>query len=76
MQITKTGSKPSAKGPEDWFTGSSRIAPLFDANEARRFSSERYVRTGSKNRLAHPSTRTNFNRNRRLRLDTKRWWPD
>lgn len=36
MQITKMGSKPSAKGPEDWFTGSVRIDPLFDANEARR----------------------------------------
>jgi quercetin dioxygenase-like cupin family protein len=36
MQITKTGSRPSAKGPEDWFTGSVRIDPLFDANEARR----------------------------------------
>jgi quercetin dioxygenase-like cupin family protein len=36
MEITKTGSKPSAKGPEDWFTGSVRIDPLFDANESRR----------------------------------------
>lgn len=36
MQITKIGSKPSAKGPEDWFTGSVRIDPLFDVNEARR----------------------------------------
>jgi len=36
MQITKIGSRPSAKGPEDWFTGSVRIDPLFDANEARR----------------------------------------
>ena len=36
MQITKTGSKPSVKGPEDWFTGSVRIDPLFDPNDARR----------------------------------------
>ncbi len=36
MQITKAGTKPSVKGPEDWFTGSVRIDPLFDANEARR----------------------------------------
>jgi quercetin dioxygenase-like cupin family protein len=36
MQITKIGSKPSAKGPQDWFTGSVRIDSLFDANEARR----------------------------------------
>jgi len=36
MEITRTGSRPSGKGPEDWFTGSVRIDPLFDANEARR----------------------------------------
>ncbi|MCF2442591.1 cupin domain-containing protein [Dyadobacter sp. CY345] len=36
MHITKIGSQPSAKGPEDWFTGEVRIDPLFNANEARR----------------------------------------
>lgn len=36
MEITRTGSKPSGKGPADWFTGAVRIDPLFDANEARR----------------------------------------
>ena len=36
MEITRIGSKPSIKGPEDWFTGSVRVDPLFDANEARR----------------------------------------
>jgi quercetin dioxygenase-like cupin family protein len=36
MQITKVGSKPSAKGPGDWFTGAVRIDPLFDPNNSRR----------------------------------------
>ncbi|MBD2757368.1 (R)-mandelonitrile lyase [Spirosoma validum] len=36
MEITRVGSQPSAKGPEDWFTGAVRIDPLFSANEARR----------------------------------------
>jgi quercetin dioxygenase-like cupin family protein len=36
MEITRVGSKPSGKGPEDWFTGAVRIDPLFDANNARR----------------------------------------
>lgn len=36
MEITRVGSKPSIKGPEDWFTGSVRIDHLFDANETRR----------------------------------------
>ena len=39
MQITRIGSKPSAKGPEEWFTGSVRIDSLFDPNEARRSAS-------------------------------------
>jgi quercetin dioxygenase-like cupin family protein len=39
MEITKAGSRPSAKGPADWFTGNVRIDPLFDANEARRGAS-------------------------------------
>lgn len=36
MEITRTGSTPSGKGPADWFTGSVRIDPLFSPNEARR----------------------------------------
>src|SRR4051812_33456915 len=36
MEITRVGSQPSAKGPEDWFTGTVRIDPLFAANDARR----------------------------------------
>ena len=36
MEITRIGSQPSAKGPEDWFTGAVRIDPLFQANNARR----------------------------------------
>jgi quercetin dioxygenase-like cupin family protein len=36
MEITRVGSKPSVKGPEDWFTGAVRVDHLFDANEARR----------------------------------------
>jgi quercetin dioxygenase-like cupin family protein len=36
MEITRLGSQPSAKGPEDWFSGTVRIDPLFQPNEARR----------------------------------------
>jgi len=31
MDITRAGSKPSSKGPADWFTGTVRIDPLFTA---------------------------------------------
>ena len=36
MEITRIGSQQSAKGSEDWFTGSVRIDPLFQPNDARR----------------------------------------
>ncbi|MBB2752340.1 UNVERIFIED_ORG: quercetin dioxygenase-like cupin family protein [Rhizobium aethiopicum] len=29
MEIKRSGSQPSAKGPADWFTGTVRIDPLF-----------------------------------------------
>ena len=31
MEIQRVGSRPSAKGPADWFTGTVRIDPLLDA---------------------------------------------
>jgi quercetin dioxygenase-like cupin family protein len=31
MRITRIGSQPSNKGPADWFTGTVRIDPLFQA---------------------------------------------
>lgn len=33
MQINKAGSQPSGKGPEDWFTGTVRIDPLFQPKD-------------------------------------------
>jgi len=31
MKITRAGATPSAKGPEDWFTGTVRLDKLFSA---------------------------------------------
>ncbi len=31
MKITKAGTQPSTPGPADWFTGTVRIDPLFQA---------------------------------------------
>src|SRR6476620_7158695 len=31
MEIKRAGSQPSGKGPADWFTGTVRIDPLFQA---------------------------------------------
>ena len=36
MDIKRSGSQPSGKGPADWFTGTVRIDPLFEAPEPAR----------------------------------------
>lgn len=36
MKIIRSGSLPSAKGPEDWFTGTVRIDAPFQATEPAR----------------------------------------
>jgi len=36
MEIKRIGSQPSGPGPDDWFTGTVRIDPLFGAEEPAR----------------------------------------
>src|SRR3984893_8286505 len=36
MEIKRTGSEPSRKGPAEWFTGAVRIDPLFEAKPPAR----------------------------------------
>ena len=36
MEIKKSGSRSSTKGPADWFTGNVRIDPLFEAPDPAR----------------------------------------
>lgn len=38
MDIKRNGSRPSGKGPADWFTGTVRIDPLFEAPDPGRVS--------------------------------------
>ena len=38
MEITRSGSQPSAKGPADWFTGTVRIDAPFDRPDPARVS--------------------------------------
>lgn len=35
MEIARAGSRPSGKGPSEWFTGTVRIDPLFRADPER-----------------------------------------
>ena len=39
MEVRRSGSQPSGKGPADWFTGTVRIDPLFQALEPSRVGS-------------------------------------
>ena len=36
MEIKRSGSQPSGVGPADWFTGTVRIEPLFEASAPAR----------------------------------------
>src|SRR5215510_1095919 len=36
MEIKRIGSQQTSKGPPEWFTGSVRIQPLFEAQEPAR----------------------------------------
>jgi quercetin dioxygenase-like cupin family protein len=36
MEIKRSGSQPSVKGPADWFTGTVRLDPLFQAEDPAR----------------------------------------
>jgi len=38
MEIKRSGSRPSAAGPADWFTGAVRIDPLLEAPQPARVS--------------------------------------
>jgi quercetin dioxygenase-like cupin family protein len=38
MEITRIGTKPSAKGPADWFTGTVRIDSPFQGTEPARIA--------------------------------------
>jgi len=38
MEIKRSGSQPSRKGPAEWFTGSVRVDPLFQPPEPSRVS--------------------------------------
>jgi quercetin dioxygenase-like cupin family protein len=38
MDIRRSGSEPSAKGPDDWFTGTVRLDPLFPVRPPSRMA--------------------------------------
>jgi hypothetical protein len=53
MEIKRSGSQPSGKGPADWFTGTVRIDPLFDvpAPENKRGRESFHIDNGARAEL-------------------------
>jgi hypothetical protein len=45
MEIKRSGSQPSGKGPAEWFTGTVRVDQLFNPPSRACFLRCRYFRT-------------------------------
>ena len=52
--LIRVDARPSAKGPSEWFTGTVRIDPLFEAHDPARQRRQRHVRARRPHRLLHP----------------------
>jgi hypothetical protein len=73
MEIKRNGSRPSAKGPADYFTGAVRIDPLFQAPEpARATGASVTFEPGARTAWHTASARSDINRHIRSRMGTAR----
>ena len=54
MEIKRSGSQPSGKGPAEYFTGTVRIDPLFERPIRHACAAQRHVRARRAHRMAHP----------------------
>jgi len=69
VEIKRVGSRPSAKGSPDWFTGTVRVDPLFQAPAPARVSGASVTFEPSARTAWHnASSRADANCNGRLRL--------
>ena len=69
MQIRRTGSQPSVKGPADYFIGTVRVDPMFPATAPSRVSGRPCdLRAGQPLQLAHTSARPDIDHHIGARL--------
>ena len=69
MEIKRNGSEASRKGPADWFTGSVRIDPLFQAPEPARVGGAHVTFEPERaDGVAHPSARPDIDHYLGIRL--------
>ena len=67
ISIARSGSHPSAKGPAEYFTGSVRIDPLFNANDP---ADQCDVRARCTDGMTHPPAGQDADRDGWLRPGT------
>ena len=73
MDIKKNGSQPPSKGPAEYFTGTVRIDPLFEAPDpARTRRRKRHLRARCPLGVAYPSAWADPDRHVRMRMGAKR----
>ena len=68
MEIKRSGSRPSAKGPAEYFTGAVRIDPLFEAPEPARVRGASVTFEPGARTAWHPPARPDLDRDLRRRL--------
>ena len=67
MEIKRSGSQPSGKGPAEYFTGTVRIDPLVQAAGSGASSGrERHLRAGRADGVAYPPAGADLDRDGRL----------
>jgi len=71
MDIKRSGSQPSAKGPAEYFTGTVGIDPLFEAHDrARTLGASVTFEQACSDNMAHPPVGTDPDRDGWLRSRT------
>ena len=77
INITRSGSVPSRKGPAENFTGSVRVDPLFEAiAPADTFGANVTFEQACSIGMAHPSTWSDLDRDSGCRAGAALGWPD
>lgn len=70
MEIKRSGSQPSGKGPAEYFTGTVRIDPLCNPPAPACSQCQRHLRARGPYRMAHSPAGPDPDRDSRLRQGT------
>ena len=74
MDVKKNGSQPSGKGPAEYFTGTVRIDPLYQAPDPARCSLRVSRSSPARGPMAHPSAGPDLDRDGWLRPGAELGW--